>query len=678
MSFWMRAVAATMLAVMTLTSLPIAAGAVSTQSEIRQGQDEIKHIDAQNGIVNDPVLNNWVNSIADNLRRERARPDINYTFKIIDTDDINAFSLPGGFIYLNFGLLNFVNSDDELAGVMGHEMGHVERRHVVTLPAKAQALNLIIGILSIFSPFLYRFGGLIGSAALYKISRADELQADQYGLMLMTRAGYDPDAMVTFMQRLEAEYGAHGSIIDKYFEDHPDSGARVSHLLGYPQLNSPDAQQTLAQAIHDQDEGRYGYALGKFQTVLKAEPTNELAMLHVGEVDLALGSIDESHSVLTQLANAHTNDTGSAAAQHELAMLPRDPPSNQPTPTLVSSLRTSLANTQATAHNNATALDERIKLQRHDTDQFSAKIDALAYEVPDLSQVNVRPGSRLEGVIFDLEHMSKDLNLIISKSQFIALNGLGMSKDIVGTLNLMEAPLREKNLNPQAQIELPYYPVLINQLNTSTNDLLSSVNASRGAVALGWQAAPMLDTYFRKLSRASLDFGGDLSPNTAAELKPLAAAALVQLDKAADAMEKAHSLYFAAQSRQVQAQITMLGVNFPEARYTSLAKAIHARLGIDAPTYAESHNLGMAPGDVAVASWLAAEERVPVTTVINEQRQANKPFIDLALSKSFAPESLEVTLGLWFEGYAEKPAPARLAPLTPATPAATAQTPPKT
>ena len=678
MRVWMRALAGTMLAVMTLTSLPIPAAAVSTQSEIRQGQDEIKHIDAENGIVNDPVLNNWVNSIADNLRRERARPDINYTFKIIDTDDINAFSLPGGFIYVNFGLLNFVNSDDELAGVMGHEMGHVERRHVVTLPAKAQALNLIVGILSIFSPFLYRFGGLIGSAALYKISRADELQADQYGLMLMSRAGYDPDGMLTFMTRLKGEEGTQGSVLDKYFEDHPDPNARIAHLLGYPQITGADPQQVLAQGIHDQEEGRYAYSLGKFESVLKSEPGNELAELHEGEDDLALGSMSESQTVLTQLASAHTTDTGSAAAQHELALLPHDPQVRQPSPTALTSWRNAVATAQTTVHNNGVALDERLRLQRHETQQFQEKIDALAYEVPDLSQVNARPGSRLEGVIFDLEHLSKDLNLVISKSEFISFDGIGMSKDITGTLNEMDAPLREKTMTQQAQLQLPFYNGLIGQLTTASNDLVNSVNASRGALAIAWQAAPKLDAYFHALSRAALDFGGDLSPNTAAQLKPLAAAAIAQLDMAADAMEKAHALYFAAQSRQVHAQITMLGLNYPQARYASLAKAIHARLGIDAPTYAEAHDLGMSPGDVAVASWLAAEERVPVTTVINEQRQANKPYLDLALSKKYAPESLEVTLGLWFEGYAEKPAPAHLAPTTTAAKPAPASPAPAT
>jgi Zn-dependent protease with chaperone function len=655
MKNWMRALAATMLVVMPLTSMPSPAVAVSTQTEIKMGQDEVRHVDAENLIVNDPVLNNWVNGIADNLKRERARPDINYTFKIIDTDDINAFSLPGGFIYVNFGLLNFVNSDDELAGVMSHEMGHVERRHVVTLPAKAQAISILVGLLSIFSIFAYRFGGLIGSAALYKISRQDELQADQYGLMLMSRAGYDPNAMVSFMQRLEKEYGAGGNVLEKYFEDHPDPNARVSHLDGYPQLSKTDPTQTLAQAIHDQDEGRYSYSLGKFNDVLGVQPTNDLALLHKGEVELALGSIQQSQTAFTQVANAHSSDAGTAAAQHDLAMLASDPAPKKLLTKNLDPLRTTVNNAVTAIDNNGIATSQRVALVRADLAQLNDRINNLEYEVPDLSQVDIRPGSRMEGVVFDLEHMSKDLNLIFDKSEYVAVNAVDMSKDIVGTINEMQVPLHDPRPSAESLLLLPYYNDLTSQLNTSSSDLLTSVSAARGAVALGWEAMPLIDQYFRKLSRAQTDFGGDLAPNTAAELKPLAAAALTQLDAAADGAEKAHALYFSAQSRQVQARITLLGVNYPEARYDSLAKAIHARLGIDAPSYAQALQLNMSPGDVAVASWLAAEERVPVTNVINEQRQVNKPYIDLALSKPYAPESLEVTLGLWFEGYAEKP-----------------------
>ncbi len=655
MKIWKRALAGSMLAVLTLTSVPIPAGAVSTQAEIRQGQDEVKHVDNENAIVNDPVLNNWVQTVADNLKRERARPDIDYTFKIIDTDDINAFSLPGGFIYVNFGLLNFVNSDDELAGVMGHEMGHVERRHVVTLPAKAEAINLLVGILSIFSVVAYRFGGLIGEAAIEKISRQDELQADQYGLMLMSRAGYDPNAMVSFMDRLGKEEAGDTDVLNKYFEDHPDSVARVSHLEGYPQLAKSDTQQTLAEAIHDEGEGRYAYSLGKFNDVLQADPTNDLALLNKGQDELALGSFDQSQTALAQVAKNHQTEAGTAAAQHDLAMLAADTP---PKPLLnknLDPLRAAIGNAQINVHNNQQAILERARLERIDLHNYDQRLEELSYEIPDLSGIDIRPGSRLDGVLSDLEHMGKDIDLVLAKGEYITENVSDLTRDIVSTLNEMDAPLHQTAPNGESLRNFPYYNSLIAQLNQSSNDSLTAVTASRGATALAWQGVPALDAYFKKLSRAQLDFGGDISPSTAAELKPLAVAAISQLDVAADASEKAHALYFAAQSRQEQAQITMLGVSYPEVRYDSFTQAIHARLGIDAPTFNQTQQLGMSAGDVAVASWLAAEERVPVTNVINEQRQANKPFIDLALSKQFAPESLEVTLGLWYEGYAEKP-----------------------
>ncbi|MBV8172065.1 MAG: M48 family metalloprotease [Candidatus Eremiobacteraeota bacterium] len=655
MKNWKRAIAATLLVVLTLTSLPLPAAAVSTQSEIRMGQDEVKHIDAENAIVNDPVLNNWVQGIADNLKRERARPDIDYTFKVIDTDDINAFSLPGGFIYVNFGLLNFVNSDDELAGVMGHEMGHVERRHVVTLPAKEQAINILIGILSVFSVFAYRFGGLLGSAALYKISRQDELQADQYGLLLMTRAGYDPNAMISFMDRLGKEEGAEPDLLAKYFEDHPETPARISHLEGYPQLSKTDTQQTLAQAIHDEDEGRYAYSLGKFNDVLKADPSNDLALLNKGQDELALGSMEQSQNALTQVAQNQQNQAGSQAAQHELAMLAQNAPPKSFTTKNLDPLRAALGTTEINVHNNAQAIDERVKLERADLHAFDQRLENLSYEIPDYSQVEVRPGSRLESVIFDLEHMSKDLNLILSKGEFITDNASDFSKDIFSTLNEMQAPLHAATPTGDALRSFPYYQSLNQQLNQSSNDALAAVSASRGATALGWQTVPALDAYFKKLSRAQSDFGGDIAPSTAAELKPLAAAAISQLDAAADAAEKAHAMYFAAQSRQEAAQLTLLGSTYPQIRYDEFSKAIHARFAIDAPNYNVVQQLGMSSGDVAIASWLAAEERVPVTNVINEQRAANKPFIDLALSKQYAPESLEVMLGLIYEGYAEKP-----------------------
>src|SRR5450755_1941031 len=324
MSTFKRALAAIAAVAVTAASFPAPAGAVSTSTEIRMGQQEAQQIDAENQLMSDPVLNTWVSGIEDNLAKYRARPDITYTVKIIDTNDINAFSLQGGFVYINFGLLNFVNSDDELAGVMGHETGHVERRHINTGDAKAQVLNILLGVLSFTSPFVYRFGNLIGGLSMAKMSRIDELQADQYGLQLMSRAGYDPSAMVSFMSHMEKQFGDSGNGLEKYFEDHPDPGPRIAHLKGYPEFAAVTNDQLLAQAMHDQAEGRFAYALTKFQSVLAKDPANQLALLHSGQVQIALGNFDKSELALTQVAHAPgVTPEAAGAASRALALLPQ-------------------------------------------------------------------------------------------------------------------------------------------------------------------------------------------------------------------------------------------------------------------------------------------------------------------------------------------------------------------
>src|SRR5579872_6743560 len=322
--FWKRGLALTLLACLTVGTIPSQALAVSTATEVQIGQQAARQVEQENALVTDPVLNSWVNSIGDNLSQFRARPDIKYKFKVIDTNDINAFSLPGGFVYLNFGLLNFVNSEDELAGVMGHEMGHVERRHSITLNAKAQVLNILLGLLSIASPFVYRFGNMIDALSVLKMSRVDELQADQYGLLLMTRAGYDPNAMVSFMDRLGKEYGESGGALAKYFETHPGSKDRVAHMRGYDPLNKVTNEQLLAQAIHDESEGRFAYAQHKLTEVLAKDPNNQLVLLHEGQVDLALGSFESSHEALARVErDPHLTPAAESAARHELALLPK-------------------------------------------------------------------------------------------------------------------------------------------------------------------------------------------------------------------------------------------------------------------------------------------------------------------------------------------------------------------
>ena len=656
MSMFKRALAALTAIAVTAAAFPLPAAAVSTSTEIRMGQDEARVIDGQNQLMSDPVMNTWVSGIEANLAKYRARPDINYTVKIIDTNQINAFSLAGGFIYVNFGLLNFVSSDDELAGVMAHETGHVERRHVITSNAKAQVLNILLGILSFTSPFIYRFGNLIGDLSMEKMSRIDELQADQYGLQLMSRAGYDPDAMLSFMEHMQKEFGNTGIGLEKYFEDHPDPVNRIAHLKGYPEFTQATTDDILAQAMHDQDEGRYAYALSKFQSVLAKEPTNQLALLHSGEVQLALGNFDQSGIALNQVArSAGASSDAAGAANRALALLPQDPKGHGVllVPN-VTPIRKLLTDAIAQAHTAQTAVDDRVKLSKDDYQRFSSRLDNLAYEVPNLGNVDVRPGSRLQGIEEDLDHMSRSIDVIGDKTGYLNSETSSLVKDDLGVLDEMNARVTGTTITGSTLRLLPFYGEMTAGMNASTGQIVQAIDAGRGALALGWEALPPLDAYFRQLSRTPVDFGGDISPIAAQELKPLATAAEASLDAAAHAADEAQSLYFSAQARQIQARITLLGVGYPEGRYDSLSQSISHRLGLDPPTYEQVLNLGMSPGDVAVASWLAAEEKVPVSTVINEQRAVDKPFVDMALDKHLSQESLEVVLGLWWEGYTEQ------------------------
>lgn len=656
MSTSKRILAAFAAAAVTVASFPVPAAAVSTSTEIAQGRLEAQQVDSENQLMTDPVLNAWVSNTEANLAKYRARPDITYTVKIIDTNEINAFSLEGGFIYMNFGLLNFVRSDDELAGVMGHETGHVERRHIVTGNAKAQVLNILLSVLSFTSPFVYRFGNLIGGLSMAKMSRIDELQADQYGLQLMSRAGYDPDAMVSFMSNMEKQFGDSGNGLEKYFEDHPDPVSRIAHLKGYSSIADRTNDELLAEAMHDQDEGRYSYALAKYQTVLAKDPTNQLALLHSGQADLALGIFDKSEIALAQVTHAqNVTPEAASAANRTLALLPQTPKAGSSllAPNLAP-IRKALTDAVAQAKAAQTAIDARAKLSKQDYQHFSDRLDNLSYEVPNLGNVNVRPGGRLDGVEQDLAHMSKDINVIGDKCEFVNSETSGMLKDDLGVLDEMNARASSSAITGDTLRLLPFYGEMTDGMNASTNQLVDAITANRGALALAWQTLPTLDAYFRQLSRTPVDFGGDISPAGAQQLKPLATTAEQALDTAANAADQAQSLLFSAQARQIQARVTLLGVGFPEGRYDSLAQSIHARLGIDPPSYSQVLMLGMSTGDVAVASWLAAEEKVPVSTVINEQRVNGKPFIDMALDKHLSQESLEVVLGLWWEGYTEK------------------------
>ena len=253
---------------------PAPTSAMSTAAEIQLGQQEDQQIVASSVIETDPLLNAYVQGIAGNLWNQVARKDVPYSIKIIKDSQINSFATMGGFVYVYEGLIDFVQSDDELASVIGHETGHIERRHVITTNSKAEILNILFGIASIFSPIIYEFGGLAEAGLMAKVSRDDELQADRYGLQLMSRAGYDPESMVTMMAHLAVLQNEHSDAVSKYLQDHPDPQNRVAHLMGYPELDPTlvTPAQKLVQASGDEERARYDFARLRLGSSVEQRP----------------------------------------------------------------------------------------------------------------------------------------------------------------------------------------------------------------------------------------------------------------------------------------------------------------------------------------------------------------------------------------------------------------------
>jgi predicted Zn-dependent protease len=652
------------IAALLCANIQAPARAMSTATEIQLGKEDDQQIRDSYTVVNDPLLNQWVNDVSAKLWAQAARKDVPYNIKILDAADVNSFTTIGGYIYINEGLLDFAQSDDELAGVIGHETGHNERRHTVTLPAKAQALDILFGIASLFSPFIYRFGQLAEAGMIMKMSRADELQADQYGLLLMSRAGYDPDAMVSFMRHLGAAYAEHENIVDKYFADHPGVPDRVKHLLGYPELDPKvrTTDQVLVQALHDQESARYAIANMKFAEVLKADPGNAVALLHMGQTQLALGQPNKSEQTLAEAAAKGNDETRSAAllgikslhaSQAQFSLLH---PTLQP-------LRATLDDMQTKQSQAVAAIATRRDAGKDQLKALDTRLQNITYGLPDLSRVQVRKGSRLEAVMKNLSAMGRSIDMAYGKPQQV-IAGVGslernkeggLVKENADILHDLNAPLKLDPVPPQSLAVLPAYPRMIEDLTLSDGDMIRALDASRASLALLDTALGDLDTFIKRLARTSLDFGGDVSLSDYNALVPLMTATSGSLGKAAVAGAQAAQLYNLARSRQLQTRITLLGVGFPQDRYATLRYALKQRVKNDALDFATMQHDGLTPGEVASASIVAADTNTTPEAVVEQAKAAHKRIIDVANARGMDAESLEIFLGLVYLDYADDP-----------------------
>ena len=202
----------------------------SLDHQIAMGKQYAEQVEATTKLIKDPTITEYINRVGQNLVRN-SDSQVPFTIKVVDSDDVNAFALPGGFFYVNSGLILAADNEAELAGVMAHEIAHVAACHIARENTRGQLLNLA----SI--PLIFVGGGIgyaIQSAAglalpmgFLKFSRGFETEADYLGVQYLYKSGYDPQAFTAFFEKVEAMEKKRPGTLAKAFDTHPQTPDRL-------------------------------------------------------------------------------------------------------------------------------------------------------------------------------------------------------------------------------------------------------------------------------------------------------------------------------------------------------------------------------------------------------------------------------------------------------------------
>jgi beta-barrel assembly-enhancing protease len=219
-------------AAMAVTAGMSAGCGISQQQEVQVGADQSQQVNAQLPIIKDQAINRYLQILGDSLAHVTSRADLDWHFYMVNTNDFNAFALPGGYVYVNRGVAERSDKLDQFASVIAHEIGHVVLRHSVKQMEQMQGANLGVTIAcvltSVCNSGIAQAGINVGASAVFaKFSRDDEAQADAAGIDELVRAGINPNGMPEMFEKLLAERQSRPSGLETWFTDHPLEEQRI-------------------------------------------------------------------------------------------------------------------------------------------------------------------------------------------------------------------------------------------------------------------------------------------------------------------------------------------------------------------------------------------------------------------------------------------------------------------
>jgi predicted Zn-dependent protease len=228
---------------------------VSETQEVTMGKEADPQIVAEYGLYDDAELSQYVDRIGQALAAKSQRSDLAYTFRVLDSPVVNAFALPGGYVYVTRGILAHFNSEDQLAGVLGHEIGHVVARHSAEQMSRQQLAGLGLGVGAVFSETFRKYAEIAGfglQLMLLKYSRAQESESDMLGVEYSTKLGYDANEMAAFFGTLKRLGEESGQSLPSFLSTHPDPGDRENrvHQLS-TEWQQKVAYQSLGKSPHE-------------------------------------------------------------------------------------------------------------------------------------------------------------------------------------------------------------------------------------------------------------------------------------------------------------------------------------------------------------------------------------------------------------------------------------------